>query len=101
MTGTGRENLLLRGGRVVDPASGLDARADVRIENGFVAEIAPRIEPPPGGRILDVAGRLVTPGLVDLHVHLREPGQEIKETIATGSAAAAAGGFTSICAMPN
>lgn len=93
--------LLLRGGRVLDPAAGLDGIADLRIESGRIAEVAPRIEPASDVEILDVEGCLVTPGLIDLHVHLREPGQEAKETIATGAAAAAAGGFTTVCAMPN
>jgi dihydroorotase len=95
------DGILIRGGRVVDPASGLDGRADVRIAGGRVVETAAGLEPRPGERVVDVGGRLVTPGLVDLHVHLREPGQTDRETIATGAAAAAAGGFTTVCAMPN
>ncbi|MGA7885786.1 MAG: dihydroorotase [Acidobacteriaceae bacterium] len=94
--------LLIRGGRVVDPASGLDAKRDVLLRDGKIAAI----ENP--GRIraadadaFDAKGLVVAPGLVDIHVHLREPGQGYKETIATGTAAAAAGGVTSVCAMPN
>ena len=86
---------------MLDPAAGRDGRADIRIVADRIAEVAPRVEPRPGERLLDATGLLVAPGLVDLHVHLREPGEELKETIATGAAAAAAGGFTTICAMPN
>lgn len=93
--------ILLRGGRVLDPASGTDQRADVLIVGGSVAEIGPDLAATDEGRVIDVGGLLVTPGLVDPHVHLREPGQTHKETIATGAAAAAAGGFTTVCAMPN
>lgn len=92
--------LLLRGGRVIDPANGIDAVADVLIEAGCVARIAPRVEAP-AARVIDAARCLVLPGLVDLHVHLREPGQEHKEDIASGTRAAVAGGFTSVCCMPN
>jgi len=93
---------LIRGGRVVDPASGLDARRDVLLRDGKIAAV----EHPGQIRAADVEvfnakGLVVAPGLVDIHVHLREPGQGYKETIATGTAAAAAGGFTSVCAMPN
>jgi dihydroorotase len=94
-------NLLLRGGRVIDPGQEIDAALDVRVEGGRIAELGRGLAPGRGVRAVDVQGRLVVPGLVDLHVHLREPGQEYKEDIATGSAAAAAGGFTTICCMPN
>ena len=93
--------LLIRSGRVLDPASGRDSCTDVRIEAGRIAEIGDRLQGEPGCRELDASGCLVTPGLVDPHVHLREPGQESKETIATGTAGAAAGGFTTVCCMPN
>ncbi len=95
---------VLRSGRVIDPKSGRDEEADVVVEGGRVTRVGrgagaglegERVE------IIDCAGRWVVPGLVDLHVHLREPGQEYKEDIASGLAAAAAGGFTSVCAMPN
>lgn len=92
---------LLKGGRVLDPASGRDERADVRIEAGRITGIGPDLPGVDEGTVLDVGGLLVTPGLVDPHVHFREPGQTHKETIATGAAAAAAGGFTTVCAMPN
>ena len=92
--------LLLRGGRVVDPASGADAVLDVLIEGTRIAKVGPRIEAP-GADVLDASRLVVAPGFIDMHVHLREPGQESKETIATGTRAAAAGGFTAVCAMPN
>jgi dihydroorotase len=92
--------LLLRGGRVADPASGLDRIADVRVRDGVVAAVG-MLDPEPSERIVDVSGLVVAPGFIDVHVHLREPGQEWKETIATGTAAAAAGGFTTIFCMPN
>jgi dihydroorotase len=91
---------LLRGGRVVDPSSGIDGRADLRVIDGVVAAIG-TLEPLPGERAIDVDGLIVAPGLIDVHVHLREPGQEWKETIGSGTAAAAAGGFTTVFCMPN
>jgi dihydroorotase len=92
--------LLLRGGRVIDPSRNVDAMLDVALEGGVVAELGPRLAAR-GGQVLDVTGQVVCPGFVDLHVHLREPGREDKETIATGTRAAAAGGYTSVCCMPN
>lgn len=93
--------LLLRSGRVVDPSQKLDAKRDVLLVDGKVAKVRAKIEAPENARVVDCAGLVVTPGLIDVHVHLREPGEEHKETIATGAAAAAAGGFTAVCAMPN
>lgn len=93
--------LLLRGARLVDPTLERDGRADVLVRDGRIERVADSLDPPPGARIVELAGLLLTPGLVDVHVHLREPGQEEKETIATGVAAAAAGGFVAVCAMPN
>lgn len=93
-------SLLLRGGRVVDPSQDLDRRADVLIEAGKVAGVG-NIPATKNGEIIEVDGCVLTPGFVDMHVHLREPGREDKETILTGSRAAAAGGFTSIVCMPN
>ena len=93
--------ILLKGGHVVDPVQGIDEVRDVLIVDGRIAEIAPSIEAPESARTIDCAGLVVTPGLIDPHVHLREPGGEHKETIATGARAAAAGGFTTIIAMPN
>ena len=92
--------LLIRDGRAVDPASGLDAQRDVLIDGSVVAAIEHRIECP-DAKLLDAAGLVVAPGFVDIHVHLREPGIEHAETIASGSRAAAAGGFTAVCCMPN
>jgi dihydroorotase len=98
--------ILIRGGHVIDPAAGVDADRDVLLKDGRVAAVEP-----PGklngtakqedAEIVEAKGLTVAPGLIDIHVHLREPGQGYKETIATGTAAAAAGGFTSVCAMPN
>jgi dihydroorotase len=94
--------LLLRGGRVLDPANRVDAVLDVLVRDGKIAALAPGPLPvPPGVDVVDVHGKLVLPGLVDLHVHLREPGEEYKEDIASGTRAAAAGGFTSVCCMAN
>jgi dihydroorotase len=101
MDDTATQGLLVSGGRVVDPSSGTDARLDVRVRDGRIAELAERLEPAEGERRVDATGLVVAPGLVDVHVHFREPGQEHKETIATGARSAAAGGFTSVCCMPN
>ncbi len=93
--------LLLKGGRVVDPASNRDGTFDVLIHQGRIARVA-RDLPPEGADVFEMArGWIVAPGLIDMHVHLREPGQEHKETIATGCAAAVAGGFTAVACMPN
>jgi dihydroorotase len=93
-------NLVVRNGRVLDPAQGLDAVMDVEIENGVIAEIGPRLDRHQFEQI-DASGKWIVPGLIDMHVHLREPGEEYKETIASGTMAAAAGGFTSVACMPN
>src|SRR5690349_16178414 len=96
------KTLLIKGGHVIDPAQKIDAPMDVLLRAGRVEEIAP-----PGkthgsaDQKFDARGLIVSPGFIDLHVHLREPGQAYKETIASGTAAAAAGGFTSVCCMPN
>ncbi len=99
---TQNHSLLIKGGHVIDPAAKLDAPMDVLLRDGQVAEVAP------AGKTrgtahekFDARGLIVAPGFIDLHAHLREPGQNYKETIATGTAAAAAGGFTSVCCMPN
>ena len=92
--------LLLKGGRVIDPASKLDGAMDVLVENGVITGVAPKIERE-GAKVLNLEGLWVLPGLIDIHVHFREPGYEYKETIATGSAAAVAGGFTQVCCMAN
>ncbi len=92
--------ILIRGGRVIDPGH-VDGVADILVTDGKITEIGRDLKTPPGIKVLDASSKLVVPGFVDLHVHLREPGFEYKETIKTGTAAAAAGGFTSICCMPN
>ena len=92
--------LAIRGGRVIDPASGLDAVADVLIEGGRVAAVGPDAGKD-ADETIDASGVAVCPGFIDIHTHLREPGFEHKETIATGTLAAARGGFTTVCAMPN
>ena len=93
--------LLIRGGRVIDPSQSIDAVQDVLVKDGVIAEVGKGVDPPKRAREIDAGGLVVTPGLIDVHVHLREPGGEHKETIATGAMAAAAGGFTAVCAMPN
>src|SRR5512147_2066701 len=93
--------IFIEGGRVVDPSSGTDGVRTVVVRDGKVAEVAERVERPRDARAIDARGKWVTPGFVDLHVHLREPGQEYKETVETGARAAVAGGFTAVCAMPN
>ncbi len=92
--------LLIKGGRVIDPANGVDRAADLLIENGRVARLDREISAA-GHSVIDASGSTVAPGLVDMHVHLREPGFEEKETVATGCAAAAHGGVTTLVAMPN
>ena len=92
--------MLIRGGRVIDPASGLDGVRDVLLEDGRIAAVAPKIDAG-DAEVRDASGLVVAPGFIDMHVHLREPGIEHAETIETGSRAAAAGGFTSVCCMPN
>lgn len=98
-------SLLVRGGRVVDPSQNLDALRDVLVENGVVVEIGEHLQPHDWGfedtTVIDATGAVVAPGFIDMHVHLREPGQTHKETIATGAAAAVAGGFTAVACMPN
>lgn len=96
------ESLAIRNGMLIDPAQQLEGKYDLLLKDGRVAEVAA------AGRLrgkadesFNARGLVVAPGLIDIHVHLREPGQSHKETIATGTMAAAAGGFTSVCAMPN
>ncbi len=93
--------LLLKGGRVVDPLNGIDDRCDVLIAAGRIDRVDRGIRPEPGARVVDCDGQVVAPGFIDMHVHLREPGREDKETIETGGQAAAAGGFTAVACMPN
>lgn len=95
---------VIQGGRVLDPTRGIDQVTDVVIDGGQIARVGPAgddLRPGAGDRVVDAKGTWVVPGLVDLHVHFREPGHEYKEDIASGLGAAAAGGFTSVCAMPN
>ena len=95
--------LLIKNGRVLDPASGTDAPRDILLDGDRIAEIAPtgKIADTNGAPAFDASGFIVAPGFIDLHVHLREPGQENSETIETGTRAAARGGFTAVCSMPN
>ena len=100
-------SMLIRGGHLIDPAAGREGIFDILIKDGVVAELAEwkNGEAPVWQdvteEVIDASGKYVMPGFIDLHVHLREPGLEYKETIATGAMAAAAGGFTSVCPMPN
>ena len=94
-------DLLIRGGRVIDPSRGTDGVADLYLKDGKIEAVGRNIPSQPGAEVLDATGRVVAPGLIDLHVHLREPGFEHAETIATGALSAVAGGFTAVCAMPN
>jgi dihydroorotase len=93
--------ILIRNGRVVDPANALDAVADILIDEGIVKQVGPRLSGADGAEVIDATGKVVCPGFIDLHTHLREPGYEYKETVATGTRAAAAGGFTAVCCMAN
>jgi len=95
--------LLIRNGRVIDPASNTDAVRDVLLDGEKIKEVAPpgKIAAPQDVEVFDATGLIVAPGFIDLHVHLREPGQESSETIETGTRAAARGGFTAVCCMPN
>ena len=92
-------SLLIQNGTLIDPSQHLHAQIDVLIQNGKVAKIGHNLGP--ADQIIDATGLLVTPGLIDIHVHFREPGDEEEETIASGAAAAVAGGFTTVCCMPN
>src|SRR5688500_17081608 len=92
--------LVLRNGRVIDPASRRDEIADVFVDGETIAAVGPALDAA-GAEVFDASGLIVAPGFIDMHVHLREPGFEHAETIETGGRAAAAGGFTSVCCMPN
>jgi dihydroorotase len=95
-------NILIKNGFVVDPANKVDGKHDILVSDGRIAKLGkPGSIPANGAEVIDASNKLVVPGLIDMHVHLREPGFEYKETIATGTAAAKEGGFTSICCMPN
>jgi len=98
---TGGTALLVKNGRVIDPANGVDAVQDVLVESNTITQMDPKLPAPEGAEIVDATGKIVCPGFIDIHVHLREPGYEYKETVATGTRAAAAGGFTAVCCMAN
>ena len=91
---------LIKGGRLIDPKQDIDQVSDVLITDGVIAGAGPRVSAD-GAEVVDARGLVVCPGLIDMHVHLREPGREDEETIASGATAAIAGGFTSIACMPN
>ncbi|MGH9900119.1 MAG: amidohydrolase family protein, partial [Pyrinomonadaceae bacterium] len=94
--------LFIKDGHVIDPSQGINAGKNLLIEDERIVACLARSEPvPEGAEVFDASGLLVAPGFIDLHAHLREPGQEYKESIATGTAAAVAGGWTSVCPMPN
>ncbi|MEP6691737.1 MAG: amidohydrolase family protein, partial [Gemmatimonadaceae bacterium] len=93
--------LVLRGGRIIDPTQQLEEVGDVLLVDGLVASLGGAIDAPDDAEVIDCDGAIVAPGFIDVHCHLREPGREDVETIATGARAAAAGGFTAVCAMPN
>ncbi len=95
--------LLIKNGRVLDPASRTDAALDVLLNGEKIEEVAPsgKGSVPQGAEVFDATGLIVAPGFIDLHAHLREPGQESSETIESGTRAAARGGFTAVCCMPN
>jgi dihydroorotase len=97
---TGAENIVVRGARVLDPVEGIDATLDVRIDNGVIAQVGENLDTNEH-RVIDAAGMTLAPAFIDPHVHLRTPGREDEETIASGTAAAAAGGYCAILAIPN
>src|SRR5690242_21871571 len=97
---TGEENVVVRGARVIDAAENVDAVLDVRVDGGTIAQLGTNLDPN-GHRVIDGEGLVLAPAFVDPHVHLRTPGREDEETIASGTAAAAAGGYCAILAMPN
>ncbi len=95
------KSLLIQGGRIIDPSQGLDENADLLIADGTISRLGSKTPPPPDCDVLHAEGLIVCPGFVDFHCHLRQPGFEAKETIASGTRAAAVGGFTTVCCMPN
>lgn len=101
MSAANSRDLLLKGGRIVDPSQGLDSVGDVLLRNGKIEACGGSLGAPDGAQVMDCGGLVVSPGMIDVHVHLREPGREDVETIKSGAHSAAAGGFTGVCAMPN
>ena len=95
------EKILIRNGHVIDPASGVDSVCDILIEDGKISAVHPSMQAVEADRVIDAAGRVVAPGFIDMHCHLRDPGQEYKEDLITGTRSAARGGFTGVCCMPN
>jgi dihydroorotase len=93
-------HLLLKNGRLIDPAKGRDETVDLQVVDGHIERLGSNLSAS-GAQVIDLKGKIIAPGFIDMHVHFREPGFEYKETVATGCAAAAAGGFTAVCCMPN
>jgi dihydroorotase len=95
-------SLHIKGGRIIDPANGIDRIGDLFVKDGVIVDSLPKTEKGErGAEVIDATGKVVSPGLIDIHVHFREPGQSHKETIVTGARCAAAGGFTTVVCMPN
>ena len=97
----GTRDLLIKGGHIVDPSQGLNAVGDVLLRNGVVEACGGSLGTPDGAEVIDATGLVVAPGFIDVHVHLREPGREDVETVASGAHSAVAGGITAVCGMPN
>ncbi len=93
--------IVLKGGHIVDPASGISEVMDIRMDDGIILDIEKDITPHPEDQVIRCDGHYIFPGFVDLHVHFRDPGQTYKEKLESGSKAAAAGGYTAVCPMPN
>ena len=95
------DSILIKGGMVIDPKSGLEEKLDILVSDGKIARMEKEITPSEGWLLVDASSHIVAPGLIDMHVHLREPGEEEKETVESGLMAAARGGITTLCSMPN
>ena len=100
-SGGSARDVLLRGGRIIDPSQGIDEAGDVLLRGGVVESHGRSLGSPDDAEVIECDGAIIAPGFIDVHCHLREPGREDVETVATGARAAAAGGFTAVCAMPN